>query len=221
MGSVSTSSGEPPAAVAGGEASLERLLESLGPHVLQVVADPHGLDVPVGDPVIYDQTERSAIAAGAIVLAVGVRPATADSDRMLAAAAGAGAAAVVFKAQGELAELLPRIGIARRCVPLRARGNDLDAVPRLPPERRPVLRPAAVGGIAGVPLGDLFALANVIAGIVGGAVTIEDPSRRVLAYSTLDQPIDAARRRSILGRQVPDSPGIASSIAASCRAPAS
>ncbi len=64
-------------------------------------------------------------------------------------------------------------------------------------------------GIAGVPIGDLFALANAIAGMVGGAVTIEDPARRVLAFSTLDdQPIDAARRRSILGRQVPDSSGM-------------
>ena len=70
--------------------------------------------------------------------------------------------------------------------------------------KRPVPR-----GIAGVPLGDLFALSNAIAGVVGGAVTIEDPGRRVLAYSTLgDQPIDAARRGSILGRQVPDSPGM-------------
>ena len=72
----------------------------------------------------------------------------------------------------------------------------------------------AAAGIAGVPLGDLFALANAVAGIVGGAVTIEDPARRVLAYSTLgDQPIDAARRGSILGRQVPDSPGMRRSIA--------
>ncbi|HKD93260.1 MAG TPA: helix-turn-helix domain-containing protein, partial [Gaiellaceae bacterium] len=64
-------------------------------------------------------------------------------------------------------------------------------------------------GIAGVPIGDLFALANAIAGMVGGAVTIEDAARRVLAFSTLgDQEIDAARRRSILGRQVPDSPGM-------------
>jgi DNA-binding PucR family transcriptional regulator len=67
----------------------------------------------------------------------------------------------------------------------------------------------AAAGVAGVPLGDLFALANAIAGLVGGAVTIEDPARRVLAYSNLgDQPIDAARRGSILGRQVPDSPGM-------------
>ena len=75
---------------------------------------------------------------------------------------------------------------------------------------------AATGdrGIAGVPLGDLFALSNAVAGAVGGAVTIEDPARRVLAYSTIgEQPIDAARRGSILGRQVPDSPGSARSTA--------
>ncbi len=53
--------------------------------------------------------------------------------------------------------------------------------------------------------GDLFALANSVAAAVGGAVAIEDPSRRVLAYSSLpEQPIDEARRQGILGRQVPD-----------------
>src|SRR4051812_41499718 len=57
-------------------------------------------------------------------------------------------------------------------------------------------------------MGDLFALANSIAAMVGGAVAIEDPSRRVLAYSSLpDQPIDAARQQGILGRQVPDLTG--------------
>jgi hypothetical protein len=53
--------------------------------------------------------------------------------------------------------------------------------------------------------GDLFALANALASVVGGAVAVEDPQRRVLAYSSLpDQPIDAARQQGILGRQVPD-----------------
>ncbi|MFN2538494.1 MAG: PucR family transcriptional regulator [Mycobacteriales bacterium] len=57
-------------------------------------------------------------------------------------------------------------------------------------------------------MGDLFALANSIAAMVGGAVAIEDPSRRVLAYSSLpDQPIDPARQQGILGRQVPDLSG--------------
>ncbi|MCU1602507.1 MAG: putR 1, partial [Frankiales bacterium] len=53
--------------------------------------------------------------------------------------------------------------------------------------------------------GDLFALANSVAAAVGGAVAIEDPSRRVLAYSSLpEQAIDEARQQGILGRQVPD-----------------
>jgi len=53
-------------------------------------------------------------------------------------------------------------------------------------------------------MGDLFALANAVAAMVGGAVSIEDPQRRVLAYSSLpDQPIDEVRRQGILGRQVP------------------
>jgi len=54
-------------------------------------------------------------------------------------------------------------------------------------------------------MGDLFALANSIASVVGGAVAIEDPARRVLAYSALtEQPIDSAREQGILGRQVPE-----------------
>jgi DNA-binding PucR family transcriptional regulator len=62
---------------------------------------------------------------------------------------------------------------------------------------------SAVGSNGGV--GDLFALANSVAAMVGGAVAIEDPQRRVLAYSSLpDQPIDQARQQGILGRQVPD-----------------
>ena len=60
------------------------------------------------------------------------------------------------------------------------------------------------GGSPGA-VGDLFALANSIAAMVGGAVSIEDVRRRVLAYSSLpDQPIDEARKLGILGRQVPD-----------------
>ncbi|MFD5830696.1 PucR family transcriptional regulator [Lentzea sp. NPDC060358] len=50
---------------------------------------------------------------------------------------------------------------------------------------------------------DLFALADSLAATTGGAVTIEDPLARVLAYSGPQQEVDAARRETILGRQVP------------------
>ena len=188
--------------------TLELLLDNLGRDVVEVVVAPGGLDAPVGEPVIYDPGERVAISSGALVLAVGVRAGTAQGDRLIGAAAQAGAAAVVFKAAPELAELRRDGGthdVAVLSVPEEMTWTQLHALLNL----SRFATASGATGIAGVPLGDLFALANAIAGVVGGAVTIEDPSRRVLAYSTLgDQPIDAARRGSILGRQVPDSPGM-------------
>ena len=196
----------------GDEASLGDLLESLGSDVIELVASSHGLDVAVGDPVIYDSTERFSITAGAIVLAVGVAPVSSRAETLLRDAADSGAAAVVFKGAHAAIELsrktdATRPGPALLAVPEEMTWTQLHAF--LLNASRFSAQPASVGGIAGVPLGDLFALSNAIAGVVGGAVTIEDPNRRVLGYSTLgDQPIDAARRGSILGRQVPDSPGM-------------
>ncbi|HEX6345181.1 helix-turn-helix domain-containing protein [Umezawaea sp.] len=51
---------------------------------------------------------------------------------------------------------------------------------------------------------DLFALADSLADAVGGAVTIEDRSSRVLAYSDSQQGADRARLETILGRRAPD-----------------
>jgi DNA-binding PucR family transcriptional regulator len=175
--------------------------------VIQVAAAPVGLDVAVSQSVIYDVGEHSAISRGAVVLAVGVRPGSAQGDALIAAAAGSGAAAVVFKTTPELEELVRdrAPGVAVLSVPEEMTWTQLHSLLDL----SRFATTTGEAGIAGVPLGDLFALANAVAGVVGGAVTIEDPARRVLAYSTLgDQPIDAARRGSILGRQVPDSPGM-------------
>jgi DNA-binding PucR family transcriptional regulator len=194
---------------AGAESSLKDLLDNLGRDVLRVVASPNGLEVVVRDPVIYDPAERSAITAAAIVLAVGIQPGTAESATLLQTAARAGAAAVVFKGGDDVVAMSQDsalLGVALLSVPEEMTWTQLHAflvnASRFPAE-------SSAAGIAGVPLGDLFALANAVAAVLGGAVTIEDPNRRVLAYSTLgDQPIDAGRRDSILGRQVPDSPGM-------------
>ncbi|WP_449065050.1 PucR family transcriptional regulator, partial [Planomonospora algeriensis] len=51
---------------------------------------------------------------------------------------------------------------------------------------------------------DLFALADNLADVIGGAVTIEDRLSRVLAYSRSQQAGDPARLETILVRQVPD-----------------
>ncbi|MEU4830960.1 helix-turn-helix domain-containing protein [Streptosporangium sp. NPDC023615] len=51
---------------------------------------------------------------------------------------------------------------------------------------------------------DLFALADNLADVIGGAVTIEDRHSRVLAYSRSQQGGDPARLETILGRRVPE-----------------
>jgi hypothetical protein len=191
-------------------ADLEALLESLGSDVVELVAAPRGLAVAVGEPVIYDVGEHSAIAPGVIVLAVAVRPGTPEATKLLLDAEGAEVSAVIFKRGTDPAGLdqaAASAGVAVLSVPEEMTWTQLHGF--LLHARRFSPQVDGNDGIAGVPIGDLFALANAIAGMVGGAVTIEDPARRVLAFSTLgDQAIDAARRRSILGRQVPDSPGM-------------
>jgi hypothetical protein len=69
---------------------------------------------------------------------------------------------------------------------------------------------------------DLFALADSLADATGGAVTIEDQLSRVLAYSSPQQEVDAARLETIMGRQVPawvrdvfDSAGVRAHLLAS------
>jgi DNA-binding PucR family transcriptional regulator len=189
------------------QASLGEVLESLGRDVIQALSAPVGLDAPAGEPVIYDADERAAISRGDIVLAVGVRAGSAEARRVVELAEQAGATAVVFKTTADATNgLRDSTTVALISVPEEMTWTQLYALLSL---TRFSAAAGTASGIAGVPLGDLFALANAIAGVVGGAVTIEDPSRRVLAYSTLgDQPIDTARRGSILGRQVPDSPGM-------------
>lgn len=190
--------------------SLRQVLDNLGPAVGQIIAAPKGLDVPVGDPVIYDPLERSAIDRDAIVLAVGTPAEGQSARRLIADAVAAGAAVVVFKLHNQpsgVAQDAESAGLTLLAVPDEMSWAHLyslltRAMP-VPDEG------GAVPGIAGVPLGDLFALANAIAAMVGGAVTIEDTKARVLAYSTLEgQEIDEPRQRSILGRQVPDTPGV-------------
>ncbi|MCV7228049.1 PucR family transcriptional regulator [Mycolicibacterium komossense] len=69
---------------------------------------------------------------------------------------------------------------------------------------------------------DLFALADSLADSIGGAVTIEDPLSRMLAYSRLQQHTDPARVETILDRQAPerlralfDARGVSAHLAAS------
>ena len=182
--------------------TLRTLLDRLHPAVLDVLVAPVGLDRQVGDPVILDPVDESLPPADAVVLAVGVdtpRAQAALLDRLV----DADVAAVVLKYAGPLHDAVTRGAHAAEVAVLSAPPASswgqlysfLLTVTSAPPVDA-ADQPAA-------PLGDVFALANAVAAMVGGATTIEDPASRVLAYSDLDFPIDRPRQQTILGRAVP------------------
>lgn len=185
-------------------ATLGSIVDALSAVVLEVVAAPRGLDVPIAEAVIHDPAASFAAHADDIVLAVGVRTDERAAADILAEAGEAQAAAVIFKVEGQAEDLRS------------AAADHRIAVLRVHPETawgqlHALVRTAIAGagellkaGRNEAPAGDLFALANAVAAMVGGPITIEDPQSRVLAYSNLGHPIDEGRRQTILGRRVPD-----------------
>lgn len=68
---------------------------------------------------------------------------------------------------------------------------------------RAMVETPVVGSLIADPEGDLFAVADSVASLVGAPVTIEDPRARVIAFSTHQGQVDPARVESIMQRQVP------------------
>lgn len=182
--------------------TLGRVVERLHPAVLDVAAAPLGLDVAVTEPVILDPADPRPPAPGSVVLAVGVDT-SAARVALLHRLAGSGVAAVAMKDSGPVDDRLltasDDTGVAVLAAPPGLSWGQLFSLLTT----AATTAPGAAGGVADAPLGDLFALANAVAAMVGGATTIEDPHNRVLAYSNLDHPIDLPRQETILGRQVP------------------
>jgi len=187
------------------EPTLGDLVEAVGVGVLELLAAPKGLDVAVVDVVIYDADDGPVAHPGDVVLAVGVDVRRPEARDLVHDAGAAGAAAVVVKARDAvttaLVDAATDAGVALLAATPEAAWGQLHNIVRtvmvtagLEGERGP-------GGMA---VGDLFALANAVAAMVGGPVTIEDPRSNVLAYSSLEEDIDDARRATILGRRVPD-----------------
>ncbi|MEU2672934.1 helix-turn-helix domain-containing protein [Streptomyces sp. NPDC007164] len=190
--------------------SLERILGLIDPGMLDVVVAPLGTGVPVTDVVLHDPGEEreddgARTAAGLVLLAVGVEAASPGALDVLRAADRAGAAAVVMRrgARGPGAELVEAAGRGRTALLTRRPEQGwTEVLGRL----RTALAhsaPAGAAGVAGLRTGDLSGLANTVADLVGGAITIEDPQSRVLAYSRLDHEPDPMRRLTILGQEVP------------------
>ena len=185
---------------------LADVIEYVGGGVLDVLAAPDGLDVHVGETVIADPEEDWVGGPDDVVLGVGVDPRKPLAVELVRRAAAAGAAAVVVKDRdgagaADLADAARELGLALLLATPEVAWGQLHALLRtatsaagLPPDR----------ALRGVPIGDLFALANAVAAMVGGPVTIEDPRSTVLAYSSHGDEVDEGRRATILGGRVPE-----------------
>jgi hypothetical protein len=184
--------------------ALDEVVSGLGGEVLRAVHALPRESPAVSDVLLYDPTDPQSVRADAIVLAVGVSGDAGDAFAVVDAAARSGAAAVVLRGDAEplerILELARTAGIALIEVSSEVSWGQLYSL-----LRTALVSAGTVGRaeVAGVPVGDLFALADATAAAVGGAVTIEDPQWHVLAYSNLGHPIDDPRRDTILGRIPP------------------
>ncbi|MFC9290399.1 PucR family transcriptional regulator [Streptomyces sp. NPDC057052] len=186
--------------------TLDRLLSVMGAGALELCVAPRGLGVVAEGVTVLDPLDRGP-ARGQVLLAVGVDPRSAAAVDAVREAAGSGAVAVVFGqgGSGPLPEALRAAaedggtalllrtawcGWTELVGALRA-GLVLSGSPADP-------------AVSAVPPGDLNGLADAVAVLVGGAVTIEDLESRVLAYSSTKEEVDELRRLTILGRRVPE-----------------
>lgn len=176
---------------------LHRLLAAAGEPLVDVLAAPHGLDVPITGLAIVDPEDDPDVHPGRLVLVIGARGR--DALGPLRALARAGAAAVAVKtgdAAGALAGAAAAGGVALLAVRPQVRWERLET---------------AFGGVLDADApdegpDDLDALARTVALLTGGIVSIEDTASRVLAYSRSvgdDAQADELRRLTILGRQGP------------------
>jgi DNA-binding PucR family transcriptional regulator len=174
---------------------LRQLLLALGDPLVEVMTAPGGLDELARDVVILDPDDTPDVRPGDVVLLIGLRGRAAAP--VVRAAARRGAVAVAVKSRDPvLTQAATDGGVALLAVRPDVRWEQLESL-----ARNSILSGADASGET---VGDLFSLAQTIASLTGGMISIEDTSNRVLAYSRSADEVDELRRLSILGRQGPE-----------------
>src|SRR4051812_19645265 len=171
---------------------LRQLLLALGDPLVEVLTAPGGLDAVARDVVILDPDDTPDVRPGDLVLLIGLRGRAAVP--VVRAAARRGALAIAVKSRDDvLTQAATDEGVALLAVRPDARWEQVESL-----ARSSIL---AGADAAGETVGDLFTLAQTIAVLTGGLISIEDTSNRVLAYSGPADEADELRRLSVLGRQ--------------------
>ncbi|TFC50115.1 PucR family transcriptional regulator [Cryobacterium sp. TMT2-10] len=200
-----------------GVAELLQILDGSG---LRLASHLTRIRLPLTSPTLHDPLGTETGRRSGILLGIGLHPAAPQSAEAVRNAARRGFGAVVVKSLGLSVETLAAVadaeGIALLVVDDELEWRQVDSL------MNSALTTAseADSSLSATPVGDLFALANAIAALIGGATAIEDLQTHILAYSTVPgQVIDDDRREGILGRQVPDLPENAEQYASVFRAP--
>lgn len=187
-------------------ASLGRVLDDLGGTLLDLVLGDGDRAGGIGGVAIHDPLDEPALPQHALVLGVGLG----DPDevvRQLRILARHDAAGLVLRAPVTVTKAVTaaveETGVALLSLTRGASWTQLAAM------LRSLLAEGDVGDaepetLAGLPSGDLFAVANAIGALIDAPVTIEDRRSRVLAFSGRQDEADPSRVETILGRQVPE-----------------
>ncbi|WP_320780406.1 helix-turn-helix domain-containing protein [Streptomyces sp. CRN 30] len=183
---------------------LRHVLPALSGALADLLAAPRGLDRAVAGVVIAEpDAEPEPGHRDCLVLLIGARGGAALRALIAAARSGAAAVAVRTGEDPEAVEALRQAatesGTALLGVRDGARWEQVDAVARTVVDS--VRRAPDLG--RGSAHGDLYSLVQTLAALTGGAVSVEDPACRVLAYSRSDEQVDDVRRLSILGQACP------------------
>lgn len=187
-------------------ATLGRVLEHLGTTVLDLVCGADSSSDDVRAVAIYDPMDEQQFPPGALVLCIGVSG-TDEVAAVVEHAGTRGAAGVILRAPVAMDPAV-RAAVDRAAVALlglvpgASWTQLLNLLDGLLTEGN-LATAGASDTIAGLPAGDLFAVANAIGELLDAPVTIEDRNSRVLAFSGRQDEADSSRAETILGRQVP------------------
>lgn len=185
-------------------ATLGRLLDRLGLTLLSADEDTFDATTIVRSVAVYDSLDPQPLSPDALVLGVGIADGDYAAD-LLHVAGASGAAGVVLR------EPLATHSAVRRAahettVPVFGliRGASWIQITSVLASALGVSDDVpANADLYGDAESDLFAMANSIAAMVDGPVTIENTSSSIIAFSADQDEADDARKESVLGHQVP------------------
>lgn len=188
----------------GAPMTVDGLVRALGGAVAGLAAAPRGSDLPIRSVALLDDSDLGQSANADLCVLVGIaaeRAARWLSDLAAADRTQRPPAVATKDAAPALVDAARHAGVAVIRIHPQAR-TDLvwDTVRNLVAESA---RPAEAGLDQLGGHDDLYGLAQTVATLTGGLVSIEDEASKLLAYSATDGAADELRMLSILGREGP------------------